>query len=145
MIYLILTQADIWSFGITCIEIATGRAPHSLYTPAQILLKTMTENPPTLELEGQAHEFSKYFKELIDTCLVKKPDLIPSADNIVGQSFFAKSAKKKEYLVNALQLDRLPPLSERQTRSRSLTLFMSREPTSKAEIDFLDVIIEFVT
>lgn len=107
-------KADIWSFGITAIEIATGRAPHSLYTPAQILMKTVAEKPPTLDIESQANPFSKMFKDMVDTCLRKEPGKRPSADTLLLHPFF-KQAKRKQHLVGAL-LAGLPPLQSRQTR-----------------------------
>lgn len=109
--------ADIWSFGITAIEIATGRAPHSLYTPAQILMKTVAEKPPTLDIEGHAHPFTKTFKDMIDTCLKKDASKRPTAEKLLTHSFF-KSAKRKSHLVGAL-LAGLPPIQSRQTRSKN--------------------------
>ena len=107
-------KADIWSFGITAIEIATGRAPHSLYTPAQILLKTVAERPPTLNIEAHAHPFSKQFKGMIDACLKKDANIRPTAEKLLEHSFF-KQAKRKQHLVGALLMG-LPPLTERQSR-----------------------------
>lgn len=112
--------ADIWSFGITAIEIATGRAPHSLYTPAQILMKTVAEKPPTLDIEGQAHPFSKIFKDMIDTCLKKDAAKRPTAERLLAHPFF-KTAKRKSHLVGAL-LAGLPPIQSRQTRRTRRTL-----------------------
>lgn len=113
-------EADIWSFGITAIEIATGRAPHSLYTPAQILMKTVAEKPPTLDIEGQAHPFSKIFKDMIDTCLKKDASKRPTAERLLTHPFF-RSAKRKSHLVGAL-LAGLPPIQSRQTRRTRRTL-----------------------
>ncbi|KAL7007408.1 hypothetical protein EMMF5_002872 [Cystobasidiomycetes sp. EMM_F5] len=108
------SRADIWSFGITAIELATGKAPGSLYTPAQILLKTVAENAPTLDIHAQAHPFSKTFKDMIDACLQKEPSRRPASDKLLNHAFF-KQAKKKQYLVNTILAD-LPPVQTRQTR-----------------------------
>lgn len=65
--------ADIWSFGITAIELSLGRAPNSYYPPAKVLSKTILDDPPTLDREGGAHKYSKAMKEMIECCLHKDP------------------------------------------------------------------------
>lgn len=65
--------ADIWSFGITAIELASGRAPNSLYPPAKALSKTILDDPPELDREGGKYKYGKSFKDMVDSCLQKDP------------------------------------------------------------------------
>ncbi|KAG0244867.1 hypothetical protein BGX31_008410 [Mortierella sp. GBA43] len=107
-------KADIWSFGITAIELATGHAPFAKYPPIKVLMLTLSNDPPTLDRESTRHRYSKMFKEMIDACLQKDPTRRPSAEKLLSHSFF-KQAKKKSYLVTTL-LQSLPPLEQRSPR-----------------------------
>ncbi|KAI7889620.1 kinase-like domain-containing protein [Mucor mucedo] len=105
-------KADIWSFGITALELATGHAPFAKFPPMKVLMMTLSNAPPTLDRENAKHKFSKYFKEMIDLCLQKEPNKRPSAEKLIIHPFF-KQAKKRDYLVksvlaNVLPLDKRP-------------------------------------
>ncbi|OBZ82509.1 Serine/threonine-protein kinase fray2 [Choanephora cucurbitarum] len=104
-------KADIWSFGITAIELATGHAPFAKYPPMKVLMMTLSNEPPTLDRENATHKYSKAFKEMIDICLNKDPQRRPTAEKLIQHPFF-KQAKKKDYLIKAILSD-LPPLEQR--------------------------------
>ncbi|TNY20924.1 kinase-like domain-containing protein [Rhodotorula diobovata] len=114
------SKADIWSFGITALELASGRAPNSLYPPAKALSKTIMDDPPTLDRDGGKYHYSRAMKEMIDSCLQKDPLKRPTADKLLQHPFF-RGAKKKSFLVSAL-LEDLPPLQDRQHRRRKGSL-----------------------
>eukprot|EP01018_Ginkgo_biloba_P014690 Gb_05752 [translate_table: standard] len=103
-------KADIWSFGITALELAHGHAPFSKYPPMKVLLMTLQNAPPGLDYERDKR-FSKSFKEMIAMCLVKDPTKRPSAEKLLKHSFF-KQARSQEFLARTV-LDGLPPLGDR--------------------------------
>ncbi|KAG5654040.1 hypothetical protein H0H81_008056 [Sphagnurus paluster] len=69
------SSADIWSFGITALELTQGRPPRSRETPQRVLLRTIQDEPPTLNREGGTYKYSRAFKEMVDSCLVKDPTM----------------------------------------------------------------------
>ncbi|XP_031742161.1 serine/threonine-protein kinase BLUS1 isoform X4 [Cucumis sativus] len=103
-------KADIWSFGITALELAHGHAPFSKYPPMKVLLMTLQNAPPGLDYERDKR-FSKSFKEMVATCLVKDPKKRPSSEKLLKHPFF-KHARSVDYLTRTI-LDGLDPLGDR--------------------------------
>ncbi|XWS44173.1 hypothetical protein CRYUN_Cryun15aG0021800 [Craigia yunnanensis] len=103
-------KADIWSFGITALELAHGHAPFSKYPPMKVLLMTLQNAPPGLDYERDKR-FSKSFKEMVATCLVKDPKKRPTSEKLLKHHFF-KNTHFYDYLARTI-LDGLAPLGER--------------------------------
>ncbi|XP_071917301.1 uncharacterized protein [Coffea arabica] len=103
-------KADIWSFGITALELAHGHAPFSKYPPMKVLLMTIQNAPPGLDYDRDK-KFSKSFKEMVAMCLVKDQTKRPTAEKLLKHSFF-KNAKPPELSVKKLFAD-LPSLWNR--------------------------------
>ncbi|KAK6162227.1 hypothetical protein DH2020_002068 [Rehmannia glutinosa] len=103
-------KADIWSFGITALELAHGHAPFSKYPPMKVLLMTIQNAPPGLDYDRDKR-FSKSFKEMVAMCLVKDQTKRPTPEKLLKHSFF-KNAKPPELSVKKLFAD-LPPLWKR--------------------------------
>lgn len=107
-------KADIWSFGITAIELATGHAPFAKHPPLKVLMMTLNNDPPTLSRETTTNRFSRVFKEMIDSCMCKDPSKRPSSEKLLQHPFF-KQAKKSEWLAKNLISD-IPPIENRPVK-----------------------------
>ncbi|XVF18567.1 hypothetical protein REPUB_Repub11eG0033900 [Reevesia pubescens] len=101
-------KADIWSFGITALELAHGHPPLSQYPPMKVLMMTLQNAPPRLDNDC-GKKFSKSFKDMVAMCLVKDPRKRPTAEKLLKHSFF-KHAKPPEISVNKLLAYLPPPL-----------------------------------
>ncbi|PSC70697.1 serine threonine-kinase 4-like isoform X1 [Micractinium conductrix] len=104
-------RADIWSFGITLLELAHGHAPFARLPPMKVLLMTIQNPPPTLDTESSKKHFSKAMRELVTKCLVKDPTKRPTAAQLLEHKFF-KTAHDSQYLQKHLLVG-LPPAPER--------------------------------
>ena len=105
--------ADVWSLGITAIEMAEGRPPYAEVHPMRVSISPMsstpatpplplpqaifmipTKPPPTLK---EPKAFSSEFSDFIRMCLVKSPEERPSATALL-QHKYIKSAKSVSVL-----------------------------------------------
>jgi len=107
-------KADIWSVGITALELAKGYAPYAKYAPMQILIKTIREPPPSIKSYVDAPgvppvQLSDKFHKFVARCLQKDPKQRSSAYELLSDPFIKRSIKTAR-LVELLK--EIPPVGK---------------------------------
>nr|XP_040149760.1 serine/threonine-protein kinase 3 isoform X5 [Ictidomys tridecemlineatus]XP_040149761.1 serine/threonine-protein kinase 3 isoform X5 [Ictidomys tridecemlineatus] len=81
--------ADIWSLGITSIEMAEGKPPYADIHPMRAIFMIPTNPPPTFR---KPELWSDDFTDFVKKCLVKNPEQRATATQLL-QHHFIKNAK----------------------------------------------------
>lgn len=77
-------KADIWSLGITIIELVESRPPNRDIRSME-MLKDLPKRPPPRLVQPQ--KYTQAANDFIATCLVKNPDERPSALDLINHPF----------------------------------------------------------
>lgn len=81
-------KADLWSLGITAIEMAEGKPPYSNIHPMRAIFMIPSRPPPKL---SEPDSWSKIFNEFISKCLTKNPEQRPDANTLLEHPFINKT------------------------------------------------------
>ena len=73
-------KTDVWSLGITCIELAEGEPPLTEFSSKRVLLKIIKSDPPKLK---HPDRWSHNFIDFISKCLKKDPEQRYSSSNLL--------------------------------------------------------------
>ncbi|KRG05512.1 serine/threonine-protein kinase 10 isoform X4 [Drosophila mojavensis] len=128
-------KVDIWSLGITLIELAQMEPPNSEMSPMRVLLKIQKSEPPKLDHPSR---WSKEFNDFLKKALVKDPQQRPSTEVLLQHGFIncnldAKPIKDLllEYKAEVVEevVDDEAEKLKRQEKRRSL---YQREPRNSA-------------
>jgi len=91
--------ADIWSLGITALEMAEGKAPYAEIHPMRAIFMIPTKPPPSF---SQPDKWSPAFIEFVSRCLVKNPDSRATASELL-QNEYIKNSKSPEILADMIR------------------------------------------
>ncbi|CAB4292224.1 unnamed protein product [Prunus armeniaca] len=131
-------KADVWSFGITALELARGGPPLSNLPPSKSLLLKIMKRFGFSDYENRqdknykSKKFSKAFKDLVGCCLDQDPNKRPTAERLLRHSFF-KNCRGLDFLVKYVLLG-LSSVEERFKKTRVLGGLM-KEKGINAEHD----------
>ncbi|KAG0034219.1 hypothetical protein BGZ81_005758 [Podila clonocystis] len=90
-------KADIWSFGITIYEIATGNPPFADQDPMRAV--TLIPKSRPAQLEG---DWSPAMKEFVALCLHEEPNERPSAEDLLKTKWIKSTNKNSVVLLKDL-------------------------------------------
>lgn len=77
--------ADIWSLGITVLEMAEGTVPHMSIEPMAAMFRIVTSPPPVL---SKPSHFSSALGQFLCVCLIKDAKGRPSAAQLLQHALF---------------------------------------------------------
>ncbi|XP_058043624.1 STE20-like serine/threonine-protein kinase isoform X2 [Ahaetulla prasina] len=84
-------KADVWSLGVTLIEMAEIEPPHHELNPMRVLLKIAKSEPPSL---AQPSKWSADFKDFLKKCLEKNVDARWNIAELLQHPFVTVTSNK---------------------------------------------------
>jgi len=80
--------ADIWSLGITALEMAEGKPPYGDIHPMRAIFMIPTKPPPTFR---DSDRWSPQFIDFVSRCLVKTPEKRATASQLLHSDFIVNA------------------------------------------------------
>ena len=93
------SKCDIWSLGITCIELAEGEPPYS-EVRTFLVMKKILNNPP----KGLTNPklWSDDFNDFVEKCLIFNPAQRPTAAQLLNHRFIQNNDQGKGIIIQRL-------------------------------------------
>ncbi|KAM3963887.1 serine/threonine-protein kinase Tao [Aphomia sociella] len=91
-------KVDVWSLGITCIELAERKPPYFNMNAMSALYHIAQNDSPTL----QAPEWTDTFRYFVEACLQKNPQERPSSTKLLSHQFITRS-RSPHVLIDLIQ------------------------------------------
>ncbi|KAL7305637.1 serine/threonine-protein kinase 3 [Trichogramma pretiosum] len=80
--------ADIWSLGITALEMAEGKPPYGSIHPMRAIFMIPTKPPPSFR---EPDQWSPEFIDFVSMCLVKNPEERATASELLNHEFIGNA------------------------------------------------------
>ncbi|KAG7515882.1 serine serine/threonine-protein kinase TAO1-like [Solea senegalensis] len=125
-------KVDVWSLGITCIELAERKPPLFNMNAMSALYHIAQNESPSL----QSSEWTDYFRNFVDSCLQKIPQDRPHSDDMLGHAFLQRE-RPDSVLMDLIQRtkDAVRELDNLQYRKMKKILLQEAHngPTAEAQ------------
>lgn len=86
-------RSDVWSLGITLIEVATGRFPYPKWNSVFDQLTQVIEGDPPRLTSSPDAIFSTEFVDFVNTCLIKDVESRPKYNTLLEHRFVQRYAR----------------------------------------------------
>lgn len=80
--------ADIWSLGITALEMAEGKPPYGDIHPMRAIFMIPTKPPPSFR---EPDQWTAEFIDFVSVCLVKNPEERATATDLLHHVFIGNN------------------------------------------------------
>ncbi|KXJ82983.1 hypothetical protein RP20_CCG010025 [Aedes albopictus] len=85
-------RADVWSLGITLVELATAMFPYrNCKTDFEVLTKVLQSSPPSLP---EDQDFSSHFRDFVKLCLQKNFEARPKYPDLLKHPFLQRAKQE---------------------------------------------------
>ncbi|XP_066520334.1 serine/threonine-protein kinase TAO1 isoform X2 [Hoplias malabaricus] len=123
-------KVDIWSLGITCIELAERKPPLFNMNAMSALYHIAQNESPTL----QSSEWTDYFRNFVDSCLQKLPQDRPTSEELLQHAFVVRD-RAESVLMDLIQRtkDAVRELDNLQYRKMKKILYPKAQNGPAAE------------
>lgn len=131
------SKADIWSLGITIMEMAEGIPPLIEEQPHKAAFRIVNDPPPKL---SAPHMWSKNFVDFVTHCLTKNPEHRPTSAELRKHPFIAEVGDAHDAvveLINWSQKDKKKRAKKKKSKSAdvedefNLTIWFEETNTNK--------------
>uniref|UniRef100_A0A8C1I6U2 non-specific serine/threonine protein kinase n=1 Tax=Cyprinus carpio TaxID=7962 RepID=A0A8C1I6U2_CYPCA len=124
-------KVDIWSLGITCIELAERKPPLFNMNAMSALYHIAQNESPTL----QSSEWTDYFRNFVDSCLQKLPHDRSNSEELLKHAFVRRE-RPDSVLIDLIQRtkDAVRELDNLQYRKMKKILFQEAHNGPAAEV-----------
>ena len=95
-------KTDIWSLGITCLEMIEGDPPNSQLKP-RFVIEKIGKDPPSAEELLKGKNYSEEFKDFVKKCLEVNQRKRPNAKELLKHHFIMKFNKGKDFIKNLVK------------------------------------------